>query len=79
MNLSHQQRRDLLISLARLEGFDTLENLIEHVAFESVSPAICVNVGCSFTSKMEPDQDQGFCEICGTNTVQSALILAGLI
>jgi hypothetical protein len=79
LNLTPQQRRDLLISLAQLEGFDTLENLIEQAVFDSVSPAICINPGCHYTTEMEPDQDQGYCEVCGTNTVQSALILAGMV
>jgi rRNA maturation endonuclease Nob1 len=30
-------------------------------------------------ARTEPDQDQGWCESCGTNTVKSALILASLI
>ena len=34
---------------------------------------------CDYTAEMEPDQDQGFCEVCGGNTVTSALVLAGLI
>jgi tetratricopeptide (TPR) repeat protein len=33
----------------------------------------------AYTTEMEPDQDQGFCEACGGNTVTSALVLAGLI
>ncbi|MCP1747530.1 rRNA maturation endonuclease Nob1 [Bradyrhizobium japonicum] len=35
--------------------------------------------GCDHTAEMEPDQDQGFCEACGGNTVVSVLVLAGLI
>ena len=34
---------------------------------------------CDFTCEMEPDQDAGFCEECRTKSMQSALILAGLI
>jgi len=44
-----------------------------------VCPAICMTDGCDYTTEMEPDQDQGFCEACGGNTVTSALVLAGLI
>jgi len=28
---------------------------------------------------MEPDQDRGWCEVCGTNTVASTLVLGGFI
>ena len=38
-----------------------------------------MNEDCDFTCEMEPDQDAGFCEECCTNSMQSALILAGLI
>ena len=34
---------------------------------------------CSYITEMEPDQDRGYCEACGGNTVVSALVLAGLI
>ena len=34
---------------------------------------------CDFTCEMEPDQDAGFCKECRTKSMQSALILAGLI
>jgi hypothetical protein len=36
-----------------------------------------MNDGCDYTADMEPDQDRGWCEACDTNTVASALVLAG--
>lgn len=35
--------------------------------------------GCDYTSEMESDQDQGYCEACGGNIVASVLVLAGWI
>jgi hypothetical protein len=61
------------------EGNDTLEELLEAVFSDSVSPGICMNDGCDYTTEVEPDQTQGWCEVCGTNTVKSAPILAGII
>jgi len=61
------------------EGFDSLDDLIAATISDSVSPAICLNGGCDYTAEMEPDQREGWCEACGTNTVASALILAGII
>ena len=46
---------------------------------DSISPAICTEPDCSYTTDMEPDQDRGWCEACGRNTVASAFVLAGLI
>jgi len=65
--------------LLEIEGYDTVEGMLEAVVFDSVSPAICTNEGCNFTSDMEPDQDAGYCEECHTNTMQAAPVLAGLI
>lgn len=64
--------------LADLEGFDSVDDLLE-TCIDSVVPAICCNPRCDYTTEMEPDQDQGWCEVCETNSVKSALILAGFI
>ena len=74
-----EKRRAKLDQLVESEGFDSLDELLEAAIGDSVSPAICLNDGCDYTTEMEPDQDRGFCEACGTNTVASALVLAGII
>jgi hypothetical protein len=63
-----------LAKLIEIEGYDSVEDLSD-----AVSPAICMNEDCNFTCEMEPDQDVGYCEECRTNTMQAALVLAGLI
>jgi hypothetical protein len=68
-----------LAKLLEIEGFETFEALAEEVVGDSVSPAICMNEGCNYTCEMEPDQDRGWCDECRTNSMQSALVLAGLI
>jgi hypothetical protein len=79
MFLSTQVRQEALAKLLAVEGYDTLEGLAEAVFSESVSPAICTEPDCGYTCEMEPDQDAGYCEGCGKNTVVSALVLAELI
>ena len=74
-----EKRRAKLDQLVDSEGFDSLDDLLAATVSDSVSPAICMNAGCDYTAEMEPDQDRGWCEACGTNTVASALILAGFI
>lgn len=69
----------LLDVLAHIEGYESLEEMLEERGLDSVVPAICTNPGCSYTTGMEPDQDKGFCDECKTNTVKSCLILAGII
>ena len=79
MRLSRQVRQDKLRTLVEAEGFASLQELLQAVITDSVCPAICIADGCSYTCEMEPDQERGWCEACGQNTVQSALVLAGLI
>ena len=73
------KRRAKLSQLIEIEGFESEEALLAALITDSVSPAICLNDGCEYTTEMEPDQDRGWCEACGTNSVASALILAGII
>lgn len=77
MALSTVERRLKLEKLAETEGFATVEHLLEAAVLDSVSPGICAN--CDYTTEVEPDQREGYCESCGAGTVQSALILAGLV
>jgi len=66
-------------TLVELEGYDDdVESIADAVA-DSVCPAICMNDGCDYTVEMEPDQDRGWCESCDTNSMKSALVLAGII
>ena len=79
MILSTHVRQQKLAKLLHAEGFDTFEELAQAAFSDSVSPAICTDADCDYTTEMEPDQDAGYCESCGKNTVVSALVLAGLI
>jgi hypothetical protein len=67
-----------LNKLAEIEGVGILE-LIEEGTMDSVCRGICTNKGCEYTTQVEPDQRHGHCEACGTQTVASALVLAGMI
>lgn len=57
----------------------TLEACAEMAVMDGLCPAICLNDGCDWTTNYEPDQDRGYCEACETNSVGSALVLAGCI
>ena len=69
---------DKLHELAEL-GDVTMEELLAQATFDGVTLGICTNEQCDYIREVEPDQDRGYCEICDSNTVQSALILAGMI
>ena len=79
MGLSTSERRAKLRALATADGHSSVDALLASAVADDVCPAICTAPGCNYTCEMEPDQDRGWCEACGQNTVQSALVLAGLI
>jgi hypothetical protein len=67
----------LLDELCDYEGM-TRDELIELALSDSVSPGICKRPGCGYTTEVEPDNDAGWCDMCGSTTVVSALVLAGI-
>ena len=64
--------------LARIEGL-SVDDMLEAAVFDSVSPGICSTPDCDYTTEVEPDSSEGWCEECQAGTVHSALILAGII
>ena len=68
-----------LTKLCNAAGYKSLEDLLKASLADSMCPAICMTEGCDYTTDMESDQDEGYCEACNGNTVTSALVLAGLI
>jgi hypothetical protein len=77
--MSRSRDKAKLAKLIEIEGYDSIEALMEVVFSDAVSPAICMNEDCDFTCEMEPDQDAGYCEECRTNSMKAAPVLAGLI
>ena len=73
-----QVRKEKLEELADAWGL-TVDELLNEYATDCVVPGICMNEECDYTTQYEPDQDSGWCEMCNTGTVASALILAGVI
>jgi hypothetical protein len=48
--LSLEQQK--LATLCNIEGFESLDRPLEATALDSVSPAICMTEGCSYTCEM---------------------------
>lgn len=68
-----------LAQLVEIEGYDDEMQMLEEATFDSVAPGICINEGCYYTTTVEPDCHNGWCEECETQTVSSCLILKGII
>ena len=79
MQLVLTEKAKKLLRLCEIEGYENVDDLIQAVALDTVSPAICMTEGCEYTCEMEPDQREGYCESCGGNTMVSALVLADFI
>ena len=58
-------------------GYEDVEQMLEENIIDSVNPGICRE--CGYSTDVEPDQDKGWCEECDTPTVESCMILAGII
>lgn len=67
-----------LQQLCEIEGKTDME-LFEEGTFDSVCQGICMNDGCDYTTEVEPDCREGWCEVCDTQSVTSALILGDMI
>ena len=61
------------------EGLDM--DGLDQLAMDSVSPGICMTEGCGYTTTVEPDCNDGWCEECETQTVKSAveLVMEGFL
>lgn len=77
--MTPNDKRAKLKTLAQIEGYATVLALLEAAARDSVSPGICICPDCDYATEVEGDQREGWCEFCDRGTVQSCLVLAGLI
>ena len=73
--MSDQEKLDLLCDIENMDEMEMLERAIS----DGIAWGICTNPQCDYTTRVEPDSDIGWCEVCGTNTVKSCLILKGIM
>jgi hypothetical protein len=58
-----------LKKLMESEGYSELDDLLSAVVGDSVSPAICIEPTCNFSTEMEPDQTRGYRGPCLARTI----------
>jgi hypothetical protein len=78
-NRKMANRKAKLATLLQIEGYASPIAFAEAFVTDSVCPAICMADDCDHTTELEPDQDQGYCGECHTNTMTSGLLLMGLV
>ncbi len=74
-----KKENDKLNLLAEDYGHDSVEEMMNSTMFNSLVPCICMNDGCDATYEYEADSVKGWCEECGTGSVQSCLIILGIV
>lgn len=65
--------------LAKDWGYEDEYEAAEELITDSVCPGICMNSDCDYSTEVEPDCSTGYCEECGTQSVQSLFILMGIM
>ena len=60
-------------------GYENEEEMLIDSGFDSIVPGICMDENCDYTTDVEPDCEEGWCEICDTGTVKSCLVISNLI
>ena len=68
-----------LSRLAELEGFRTKEGLLHTYIRETVVPGICMRPDCEGVASVDRHERAGRCDTCGHDTIQSCLVIAGLL
>jgi hypothetical protein len=68
-----------LMKACEAEGFASVDDLLALATADNICPAICMTEGCDHIAPLESDQEEGYCESCGGNTMVSVLVLAELI
>ena len=77
--LTEEQKEAKLETLMEIYGFDDVQAMLEEMQFEGCVASICTEPDCDATFDWEPDCEGGQCEECGCESVDSCMILAGVI
>lgn len=64
---------------SEIYGFADPIELCEEYISDSVCPGICTNPDCDYTTEVEPDCRDGYCEECKTQSLKSVMVLIGVI
>ena len=68
-----------LDQLAEDFGYYSSYAMLKEMVFESVVPGICMREDCDYSTDVEPDCRDGWCECCEDNTIKSCMVLGGVI
>jgi hypothetical protein len=76
MHFTRQQDLGILRRLCECCGFRDARALIERYLFKDKCPAYCLR--CGYIEDKEPETFSGWCPVCDSDSMRSALVLAGI-
>jgi hypothetical protein len=77
MRLTQEPDIGNLLKICEGWGFRDVPELIDRYLFKEACPAICLT--CGHIAEKRPDALAGWCAICDTDTMRSAMVLAGVL
>jgi hypothetical protein len=66
-----------LLMICERWGYRDVPELIDRYLFEDSCPALCLN--CGHVEEKSSDTLAGWCGICDSDTMRSAMVLAGFL
>lgn len=73
--MTNKRAQELLTELAAVEGCENPFDLLDRIISDSIVPAICSNGDCGYTTDLEPDSREGYCDECESHSMISAIEL----
>ncbi len=61
---------------AEVLGYHSTLDMLMEEEDNTMVPGICVSPRCRYVTAVDIEQDEGFCEDCGTDTVASIFVIA---
>ena len=68
-----------LQEVADIYGYEDEMDMLEDCVTDSLVPCCCRNDNCEYTTELEPDCTNGWCEECREGSLVSVLIMAGIM
>jgi hypothetical protein len=77
MHLTREPDVASLVRVCECCGFMDVGEMINCYLFKESCPAFCLS--CGYIEEQAPETFAGWCPVCDTDTMRSALVLAGIL
>ena len=73
--MTNERAKELLEALAESTDPDVIYAFLEVYIIDGIVPCICANGDCGYSTDLESDSREGYCEECETHSVISCIEL----